>query len=127
MVNDIVADSLARMNNGIQRGADEIELLNSKMVLSIVEILKHEGFIDDFKVEGDTIIVNPTYNEAGDPVVRHFIKVSTPGQRMYVTSKQIIPIMNGRGISIISTSDGLMTGAMAKSKGVGGEYICNIW
>lgn len=101
---------------------------DTKMINAILEILKTEGFIVDFKKSDDSMIeVELAYLEDGRPVAQEFTRVSCPGQRMYVTRKEILPVMNGRGISIVSTSAGLMTGAMAKSKKLGGEYICNIW
>ena len=126
MINDTVADFLARMQNGIMREKKEIIVLKTKMILSVLEILKKEDMIKDFEVMEDHIVVRPSYN-GNEPVVSKFKKISTTGQRIYVNALEIVPIMNGRGISIISTSQGLMTGALAKSKGIGGEHICNIW
>jgi small subunit ribosomal protein S8 len=126
MINDTVADFLARMQNGIMRGKKEIIVLKTKTIVSILEILKKEEMIDGFEVMDDHIVVKPLYVNR-EPAVAKFKKVSTPGQRIYVNALQIVPIMNGRGISIISTSQGLMVGALAKSKGIGGEHICNIW
>lgn len=126
MINDTVADFLARMQNGIMRNKKEVKVLKTKMIISILEILKKEGMIVDFEILDDHIIVKPIYNKR-EAVVTKFKKVSTPGQRIYVNVNQIVPIMNGRGISIISTSQGLMVGSLAKSKGLGGEHICNIW
>ncbi len=126
MINDTVADFLARMQNGIMRSKKEIIVLKTKMIVSILEILKREEMILDFEIMEDHIVAKPLYKNR-EAVVAKFKKVSTPGQRIYVNVSEIIPIMNGRGISIISTSQGLMPGAVAKSKGLGGEHICNIW
>ncbi len=126
MINDIVADFLARMQNGIMRGKKEIIVLKTKTTISILEILKKENMVYDFEIKDEEIIAKPLYRN-NEPVVAKFKKVSKPGQRIYVNASEIIPIMNGRGISIISTSQGLMNGSLAKSKGIGGEHICNIW
>jgi small subunit ribosomal protein S8 len=126
MINDTVADFLARMQNGIMREKKEIVVLKTKMIISILEILKYEEMIDSFEILEDTIVVKPLYQNR-EAVVSKFKRVSKPGQRIYVNVSGIIPIMNGRGISIISTSQGLLSGALAKSKGLGGEHICNIW
>lgn len=126
MINDTVADFLARMQNGIMREKKEIIVLKTKTIESILEILKKEDMIKDFEIKDDHIVVNPLYNN-GQAEVSKFKRVSSPGQRIYIRASEIIPIMNGRGIAIISTSQGLMTGALAKSKGLGGEHICNIW
>lgn len=108
------------------RRKDEVAVINTKMNASILEVVKGEGMIEDYKIDDKDIIVKIAYNEK-EPVITKLQKVSKPGQRIYVTKKEIVPIMNGRGISVISTSKGLMTGAMAKSQNLGGEFICKIW
>ncbi len=125
-MNDLVADMLTRIQNAIMRRKDEVAVINTKMNASILEVVKGEGMIEDYKIEGKDITVKIAYNEK-EPVITKLQKVSKPGQRIYVTKKEIVPIMNGRGISVISTSKGLMTGAMAKSQNLGGEFICKIW
>lgn len=125
-MNDLVADFLARMQNGIQRNRESILVPATKMNAEIVKVLKSEEMIEDFKEEGKDIEVFVKYDES-EPMVTRFERVSSPGQRIYISSKDIVPIMNGRGISIISTSKGLMTGSEAKSKNLGGELICKIW
>ncbi|MGI6443801.1 MAG: 30S ribosomal protein S8 [Candidatus Dojkabacteria bacterium] len=125
-MNDLVADMLTRIQNAIMRRKDEVAVINTKMNASILEVVKGEGMIEDYKIEDKDIVVKIAYNE-NEPVITKLLKVSKPGQRIYVTKKEIVPIMNGRGISVISTSKGLMTGAMAKSQNLGGEFICKIW
>jgi len=125
-MNDLIADFLARMKNGIQRKRETILVPSTKMNNEILKVLKQEEMIADFKKVDDSFEVEVMYDD-GEPVVTEFKRVSSPGQRMYVTSKEIVPVMNGRGISIISTSQGLMSGAMAKSKSIGGELICKVW
>ncbi|HHX99739.1 TPA: 30S ribosomal protein S8 [Candidatus Dojkabacteria bacterium] len=125
-MNDLVADMLTRIQNAIMRRKDEVAVINTKMNASILEVVKGEGMIEDYKIDDKDIVVKIAYNE-NEPVITKLQKVSKPGQRIYVTKKEIVPIMNGRGISVISTSKGLMTGAMAKSQNLGGEFICKIW
>jgi len=125
-MNDLVADFLARMKNGIQRKRESILVPSTKMNTQILIVLKQEEMIEDFKSIEEGIEVFVKYND-DEPAVTQFERVSSPGQRIYVSSKEIIPVMNGRGISIISTSKGLMTGAQAKSKNLGGELICKVW
>ncbi len=125
-MNDLVADFLARMKNGIQRRRESVIVPSTKMNTRILNVLKQEEMIEDFHKSDDGIEVIVKYAD-GEPVVTQFERVSSPGQRIYVTSKEITPVMNGRGISIISTSKGLMTGAQAKSKNLGGELICKVW
>jgi small subunit ribosomal protein S8 len=126
MVNDTIADFLARMQNGIMRGKGEVKVLKTRLIEDILGILKREGMIKGYEVREEEIIVNPLYKDR-EPAVSKFKRISSPGQRIYVNVLDIVPVMNGRGIAIISTSQGLMTGALAKSKGIGGEHICNIW
>lgn len=125
-MNDLVADFLARMKNGIQRKRESILVPSTKMNTHILTVLKQEEMIEDFKSVEEGIEVFVKYDD-GEPVVTQFERVSSPGQRIYLSSKEITPVMNGRGISIISTSKGLMTGAQAKSKNLGGELICKVW
>ncbi|HNZ70554.1 MAG TPA: 30S ribosomal protein S8 [Candidatus Dojkabacteria bacterium] len=123
---DILADTLARLQNAILVDKADTVVLKSKLVIAVLEVLKRESMIESYEeVEGGIKVVFK--NEDNEPVVTHFEKVSTPGQRIYVTSSQIVPIMNGRGISIISTSAGVMSGSVAKSKKLGGEYLCKVW
>lgn len=125
-MNDLVADLLARIQNSIMRKEREVSVISTKMNKEILRVLKQEEMIGNFEEKDGMLEVELLYEDK-EPVVSHFAKVSKPGQRIYVSKKEIIPIMNGRGISIISTSAGLMSGAMAKSKGLGGELICKIW
>lgn len=125
-MNDLVADTLTRIKNAVMRRQESVEVVNSKASVSIAELLKQESFIEGFEVDGSVVRLSLKY-VSGEPVVENFVKVSKPGQRIYVGYKDILPVMNGRGIAIISTSSGLMTGAQAKAKKLGGEYICKIW
>lgn len=125
-MNDLVADFLARIKNGIERKREVIEVPVTKMNVEILKVLKQEEMIEDFEEVDGMINVTVKYDN-GESVVTHFERISSPGQRIYVSSKEITPVLNGRGISIISTSKGLMSGAMAKSKKLGGELICNVW
>lgn len=127
-MNDYISDLLARLQNGIMRKKENIEVLNTKLIREVLQVLKQEEMIEDFEeLESGKISVQPMYFEDGEPVIEHFIRVSKPGQRIYVSSKEITPVLNGRGINVISTSSGIMTGAMAKSKNIGGELICRVW
>jgi len=110
---DILADTLARLQNAILVDKADTVVLKSKLVLAVLEVLKRESMIESYE-EVDGGIKVFFKSEDNEPVVTHFEKVSTPGQRIYVTSSQIVPIMNGRGISIISTSAGVMSGSVAK-------------
>lgn len=127
-MNDYISDLLARLKNGIMRRKETIEVPSTKMTKELLKVLEQEKMIESFEeLESGIIGVNPLYTENGKPVVENFIRVSKPGQRIYVTHTEITPVMNGRGINIISTSSGVMTGALAKSKKIGGELICKVW
>lgn len=125
-MNDLIADLLARIQNSIQRKEEKVEVINTKMNVELLKVLKQEEMIKDFEIKEKMIEVKLAYDDK-EPVAAHFTRVSKPGQRIYVSRKEIEPVMNGRGISVISTPSGLMSGAMAKSKGLGGELICKIW
>ena len=103
-----------------------VNVINTKMNMELLRVLKEEEMIIDFEAKDKEIEVQLAYDN-NEPVIAHFTRVSKLGQRIYVSRKEITPVMNGRGIAIISTPSGLMSGAMAKSKGLGGELICKIW
>ncbi len=125
-MNDLIADLLARIQNSIMRKEVTTKVISTKINKEILRVLKEEKMIGGFEEEEGNLVVELLYEDK-EPVIAHLTRVSKPGQRVYVSKKEIIPIMNGRGISIISTPSGLMSGAMAKSKGLGGELICKIW
>lgn len=127
-MNDLIADMLARIQNAIMRNKEFVSVLNTNINRDILKVLKKEEMIKDFKLNEDsgTVDVELLY-ENKEPVISKLQRVSKPGQRIYVTKKGIKPIMNGRGISIISTSQGVMSGSVAKSKDLGGEFICKVW
>lgn len=110
------------------RNKEFVPVLNTNINRDILKVLKKEEMIKDFKLNEDsrTVGVELLY-ENKEPVISKLQRVSKPGQRIYVTKKEIKPIMNGRGISIISTSQGVMSGSVAKSKDLGGEFICKVW
>jgi len=127
-MNDYISDLLARLQNGIMRKRETIEVPSTKIIVEVLKVLEQEKMIKSFEEnEKGLLEVSPLYLEDGTPIVEHFNRVSKPGQRIYVTTTEIVPIMNGRGISIISTSSGVMSGAMAKNKKIGGELICKVW
>ena len=125
-MNDLIADMLIRIKNAIMRKKDSVEVPNTKINKNILEVMKSEEMIGEYEEKERIIEVALKYDE-NEPVIIHLEKVSKPGQRIYVSSNEIVPVMNGRGISVISTSKGIMTGAMAKNQNLGGELICEIW
>lgn len=132
MVNDRIADMLTRIRNANQMKYDEVEVLGSKVIVEIAKILKDEGYIESFKVnqstKGDTITIGLKYaNHKKERVITGLKRISKPGLRVYAKADEIPSVLNGLGISIISTSLGIMTGKEAKNKSLGGEVLAYIW
>lgn len=123
---DPVADMLTRIRNAHQAYHRQVEIQASKMKASIAVILKDEGYIEDFSVEGETMRVALKYVD-GKPLIAGLKKVSKPGRRVYVGVTDIPRVQNGLGICIVSTSRGLMAGGKAAEGNLGGELICEIW
>ncbi len=101
------------------------------MKLEIVKILKDEGYVDNFKVVEDSrqgvITIQLKYGSGGRGAITGMERVSTPGRRVYRGKDEIPRVLNGLGITILSTSKGVMTGQACRDKGVGGEVLCNVW
>lgn len=123
---DFVADALTRIKNGIKTKKKQVIVLKSKITKNVLDVMVKEGLIGGYKTDEKGFNVELLYVE-GEPVITHLDKVSKIGQRIYVTANEILPYMNGRGVYILSTSQGVMSGAVAKSKNIGGELICKIW
>ena len=130
-VSDPIADMLTRIRNAIMARHDSVLIPASRMKLSITKILKNEGFIKDYEVLRDrphrSIKIYLKYDEKNQSVISGLERISKPGLRAYVQQKEISRVHGGLGISIISTSNGVMTGYQAWHRGIGGELLCNIW
>jgi len=127
-VNDLIADLLARIQNTIMGKKPFVLVPKTKINREILRILKEEEMIEGFEEkENGEIEVELSYIDGKEPVVSHFKRISKLGQRIYVTNQEIVPVLNGRGIAILTTSKGIMTGAKAKGEGLGGELICKVW
>jgi small subunit ribosomal protein S8 len=130
---DPIADMLSRIRNGIQARHDRVELPASKLKVEIARILKSEGFISNYKlVEDDskpqaTLRVYLKYSEDGEPVIHGIERVSRPGRRIYRGKEEIPRVLGGLGLSIVSTSRGILSGAEAVKSGIGGEVLCQVW
>jgi len=128
---DPIGDMITRIRNGQMRSLHKVTIPNSKFRAKILEILKQEGYISDYKVMSDTnnknsILVNLKYNN-GIPVIREIKRVSKPGRRIYAKADSISKIQNGLGLAIVSTSIGIMSDNDARNKNVGGEIICRVF
>lgn len=127
MMTDPISDLLARIRNALMVRHADVKLRSSRMGGRIVDILKQRGFIHDYSFEEKDLVVKLKYDEFGAPVIEGLKRVSKPGLRIYTGKSEIPSVQGGLGISIVSTSRGVMTGADAKKQGVGGEVICTVW
>ncbi len=130
-ISDPIADMLTIIRNGGKAGLSKVDIPGSKIKLEMVRVLKEQGYIKDYKfleneIQG-VIRVALKYVSEGEPTIFGIQRVSKPSCRVYAKSKNIKPVLNGLGISIISTSKGLMTDRQAKEAKVGGEILCNVW
>lgn len=130
---DPIADLLTRIRNANLRYAERVEVPASKLKLRIVEILKQEGFIRNFRVVEQkkcpraTIRIYLKYGPNKERVITSLRRVSKPSVRRYVTKENIPRVIGGMGIAVLSTSHGVMTGREAKRRGIGGEVICTVY
>ncbi len=126
-VNDPIADLLTRIRNANQLHYKEVSVPVSKMKLEIVRILKEEGFIEDYNVQENNIIIILKYGLRKETVISGLKRISKPGLRVYAKSSEIPKVLNGLGIAIISTSNGVMTDKEARRQNLGGEVLAYIW
>lgn len=129
---DRIADMLTRIRNANIMKYDTVEVLGSKMTEEISRILKSEGYIEEYKVEknvnGDKITLTLKYaNNKKEKVITGLKRISKPGLRVYAKASELPRVLNGLGIAIISTSEGVMTDKEARNKGLGGEVLAYIW
>jgi len=128
-MNDPISDMLARIRNANRALLPAVEMPHSKIKESIATILKREGYISDFGVEGTipkTIKLKLKY-QGKKSVIEGLRRLSTPGLRRYVPATEIPRVRGGLGVAVVSTSEGLMTGNQARKKNIGGELICYVW
>lgn len=135
-VSDPIADMLTRIRNGNLANLGLVAMPHSKMKVSIAEILKSEGFIDDYEVAEDEITAFKTLRirlkyigekRLRRPVITGIERISKPGRRVYSKKREIPWVLSGLGVSIMSTPKGIMSGQRARQLGVGGEVICKVW
>ena len=128
-MSDPIADMLTRIRNAQMVGKVSVTMPSSKVKVAIAQVLKDEGYIDDFavKAEGAKIELNIALKYyAGRPVIERLERVSKPGLRVYRGRNDIPQVMNGLGVAIVSTPKGVMTDRKARQNGVGGEVICYV-
>ncbi len=130
MVTDPIADMLTRIRNANQQRHEEVAIPHSKLKVELAEILKNEGFIKDYRIEGEGVIKNIVITlkyKGNDRVISGLKRVSKPGLRQYAKVDEIPKVLNGLGIVILSTSQGLMTDKEARAKHIGGEVLAYVW
>jgi len=131
MVTDPIADILIRLKNGSQRRHETISVPASKLKRAILEILKKEGYVDsveDGVEDGHPVLkVQLRYVNEGEPMITGLQRISKPGRRVYVGTKEIDRVRNGIGMSILSTSKGIMTDQESRRNKLGGEVLCSVW
>ena len=128
---DPISDMITRIRNAQMRLSRNVTIANSKFRIRILEVLKQEGYISDYKLLSDsnnknTLSVDLKYSN-GLPVIREIKIISKPGRRIYAKADSIPKIQNGLGLAILSTSKGIMTDSEARNQNVGGEIICRIF
>ena len=128
---DPIADMITRIRNAQLRTLYNVKIPNSKFRVKILEVLKQEGYISDYKILSDTknkntISVDLKYNN-GLPVIKEIKRISKPGRRIYAKATSIPKIKNGLGLAIVSTSKGIMTDNDARNQNIGGEIICRVF
>ena len=127
---DPISDLLTRIRNAMTTKHDSVRVPASRMKVEIVRILKSEGYVEDYVVADDAwqgaITIDLRYVD-GQKAITGLERVSRPGRRVYCGKGEIPSVLNGLGVTILSTSQGVMTGVTCQRKGIGGEVLCNVW
>jgi small subunit ribosomal protein S8 len=129
---DPVADLLSRIRTANLAKHDRLDVPVSKLKLEVCRILKEQGYVESYQVlDGDPVKkqvrIFLRYTPDGEPLIRSIKRVSKPGRRVYKGAEEIRPVLNGLGVGIISTSQGLLTDAQARQRRVGGEVLCEVY
>ena len=133
MMTDPIADMLTRIRNAVRVERPFVLMPLSKVKRGVAEVLKREGYIWDWHEQDEEghpakqLHIDLKYGPNGERVIRHLKRVSTPGRRVYAPAKRLRPVLNGLGISIISTSRGVISDREARQRNLGGEVLCELW
>src|ERR1700693_5954978 len=131
MTTDPIADMLTRMRNALSARHPKVDVPASRLKGDIAKILKDEGYIANYKLTEDgtkkSIRIYLKYTPGNMPVISRIERVSRPGCRVYVGSREVPKVLGGLGISILTTARGVMTGSTARKEHVGGEILCQLW
>ena len=128
---DPLSDLFTRLRNGMRAGHDRVDVPASRLKESVLKVLEQEGFVSSFrKVQeaGRPVLrVVLKYDHEGEPIVAGLERVSRPGRRVYAKADAIPEVLGGLGVSIVSTSQGIVTDKKARQSRLGGEVLCNVW
>jgi small subunit ribosomal protein S8 len=131
MKSDPIADMLTRIRNASRAEHEKVDIPASRLKARIAEILKQEGFIKNFRMMEDkapgTLRVYLKYGPANEKMISGLVRVSSPGRRVYVTHDRIPTILAGMGVTIVSTSQGVVTDKEARKQKIGGEVLAYVW
>ena len=131
MMTDPITDMLTRIRNAVRVERPYADIPLSKVKRGLADVLKREGYIWDWEeIEAEPcnqLRVALKYGPSGERVIQQIKRVSKPGRRVYSKSKDLKPVLNGLGISVISTSNGVVSDREARQKNLGGEVLCEIW
>ena len=131
MMTDPIADMMTRLRNANTNRAKQVTMPASRLKVGIAQILKEEGFINDYVVEPATpsskLKLTLRYGGDGEAVIRRIIRVSRPGRRVYAGANELPPVLRGMGIQILSTPKGVLSDRTARRERVGGEVLCKVY
>jgi len=130
-ISDPIADMLTRIRNAGKAKFNSVDIPGSKLKTELAKVLRDEGYIKNYKFIKDNkqgiLRLYLKYSEKGSHNILNLMRISKPSRRVYVKSKDIKPIYNGMGITILSTSKGIITDKIARKENIGGEILCNVW
>ena len=131
MVSDVISDMLTRIRNANQMKYKTVNVLSSKLTRGIADILTAEGYIDGYETTSEGaknyLVLNLKYGAKKERVITGLKRISKPGLRVYVKASEMPRVLNGLGIAIVSTSEGLMTDKEARKRSLGGEVLAYVW
>jgi small subunit ribosomal protein S8 len=131
MMTDPIADMLTRIRNAVRVEQSHVEMPGSKVKRGLAEVLKREGYIWDWEEvaakPSNALRVHLKYGPNGERVIRHLRRISKPGHRVYSGAAKLRPVLGGLGITIISTSRGVVSDREARQRRLGGEILCEVW
>ena len=131
MLTDPIADMLTRIRNAVAIERPHVDVPTSKVKRGLADVLKREGYIWDWKEIEELPVahlrIELKYGPSGERLIQHIKRVSCPGRRVYKRSKELRPVLNGMGITVLSTSRGVISDREARQRNLGGEILCEIW